>query len=169
MADLKDVKELLRVGFEVAEDVVQLKPPYELRFTLADDLEGQKRDIQILVALAHMARTPPVPYVLRNCAYEKLRELASYYRKTDLEAVPIEMYIWSLGVASGELKPPTLSRGRGGGDRWPNKVRNNLIRQLVPWVQSFGGTKKAAVDWVAEALELTPDRIEDILKETSKK
>ena len=159
---MDDVMDLLKFAFDYAEEVRQQPPP--VTFTLADDLEGQKRDVQHLVALAHFAK---VPQVLREFAYDTLRDLARHYRSANPVDVPVEIYIWSLGVAAGDLQPPIPPRGRDGSK---NIFRNHAIGEMVAWQRcEFGDTREVAVARVAEVLDLTSEAIETILRNLSKK
>ena len=150
----------LKLAFDYAEEVRQQPPP--VTFTLADDLEGQKRDIRRLVEWAHFAK---VPQVLREFAYDTLRDLARHYRSANPVDVPVEIYIWSLGVAAGDLQRPTLPRGRDG---YRNVYRNRCIGEMVAWQREHGATLDDAVIRVAKVLKKSNEAIYTVLRNLPK-
>ena len=154
------IKDLLKFAFDYAEEVRQQPPP--VTFTLADDLEGQKRDVQHLVALAHFAK---VPQVLREFAYDTLCDLARHYRSADPADVPPEMHIWAMGAAAGDLLPPTRPRGQDG---YRNVIRNRVIGEMVARQRELGDTREEAVDRVAEVLKKDNETIFTVLRNLRK-
>ena len=166
--DDSEVKELLKFAFEKAQDATELKAPFGPKFTLAADLEGQKRDIQQLVAIAHFFTE--WPFALREWAFTTLRDLARHYREGDPVDVPVEIYIWGLGVACGDIQPPKRPQGR---DRFNYIVRNHAVGEMVAWLRrECGYTRGAAVAQVGAALlpkPLSCEAVETILRNLSKK
>ena len=114
-------------------------------FTLdwPDDTAGQGRCIR---HLAEMAANPALPYEVQAWAFEKLEEIARDYHE-----VPIELLLWCRAVVAEEFDRPKQRRGRPGGQF---AGRNRLIGDLIRWLRDRGETREAAIEQVAEAIDL---------------
>ena len=155
----------LKLAFEYIEEP-EAQDSILPRFTRSDDMEGQRIDIQLLVATAHMEyENFRVPHVLRVFAFNTLRGLARHYRSADPADVPPEMHIWAMGVASGDLEPPR--RGRGG-DVGKNILRNHAIGEMVAWQREHGATLDVAVTRVADVLGKDNETIFTVLRNLRK-
>ena len=97
-----------------------------------------------------MATNPAWPYELQTWAYGKLEEIARDYRE-----VPIELLLWCRAVVAEEFERPKQRRGRPGAQF---AGRNRLIGDLIRWLRHRGETREAAIEQVATAARIEPER-----------
>ncbi len=162
------IDELLKLSFKLAADAERFLEPH---LEWPDDFDGQRSIIRRLVGLA-TTTVPGLPHHWRVWAFDKLLEIARDY--ADMHP---ELILWGYGVGTGKIKRPKRPRKRPSLDMdfrktedIPRTIKHRLIVRFVSWLQEQGHAKTpmAAIERVANAAELTPGRVREILEESSK-
>ena len=164
--------EMLRVAFDLADE--GSKPEKALGFYWSRDREEQQHDIEVL---SYIVACSKASHQTKVYAYDKIAELVKeYWKRGNLDDAPRALILWSLGVASGEIRRPKRKRGR---DAYDNVARNHTIVEMICWLRQEGETKDRAIQLVAKAVEkrikvnnprasFGPDAVETILKDRRK-
>ena len=165
--------EMLRVAFDLADE--ETKPEKALGHYWTSDPEKQQQDIE---TLSYFVASSQTSHQTKVWAYNKIAELAKeYWKSGNLDDAPRALTLWSLGVASGEIRSPKKTRGRVVHD---NVARNHMIVEMIGWLRQEGETKDRAIRLVAKAVEnrmkinkprasFGPDAVKTVLKDQMKK
>ncbi len=153
------IPETLRVGFEALEEM-WAKPDNLVQLHWPDDLEGQGLCIR---HLGNLVYSPEIPRHIREWAFDTLEAVATQYRNSNNpNAIPPEMYIWSLRVFSGAVERPKRPRGRDG---QKNRPRDRTIANAVAWLRHYHGyTYDRSIELVAEGASISIEAVRTVLK-----